>query len=967
MLEWVPAARLTVEGRQATLTLPRVVFGQVGHSTVLLRNVSNVSAPVLLAVADGPLVARLSVFTVPAGEAAAVEVSFAPVASGQMVETFDEQFVITVDGGEPMTLRVVTTGVSEACALPDELDFGAVRVGERATATLVLENTTASRVTLDWSDPRGPDASEFALVGTARSAELDGPGVVSLEVSFEPSAPEEALAALDARVSDACPSQAIRLRGVGVASYLTWTPEVLECGMVPLGASVERALMFTNTGPQTVAISSIAAASADVVPESVAVTVGPRATMQLSVRCTPGALGSRDTMLSFSTDLSDQPAGAVPVRLSGGGPTIDVRPTPVHFGRVAWLDGGTVATTRRVRIANAGTPSVGRLLLESPTWLDGGPGWVVSNLSGYDADAGLPASATDVAWVDVSFVPPAVGTHSSTLRFRSNDFFTPTLDVAVFAVAEALPPCALSVDPGTLDFGVVREGETVTLPIRFRNTATAPGADCLLSALDVSGAGFSLVDGRVETTALGPGGVFERLVQFNGSTSTGTRTGQLNVEVSSPTAPNVTVPLHAFVGEACLQAAPSPMDWGDVPIGCVSSRSINLYNFCAFNVVWGGASVGADAGWMLTSQTDAGTAIAPGEVASVAMEFSPATLGAHTADLRTFFSDGSPRSRVTSLRGSGIDGLAITEHHVVPVVARADVLISQVNCACLEAEQSIQAAMHFYRNAVDAGVDLHLGVLAAGWDYIEDDPEDVRFIAPPIFGTLLPGVDGGEPVVFTRETDGGVEQLRAALEILSQTESSGYRGESFFEAARRALRVYDTTYNAGFRRNGVPLTMFAQGYEDDQSSPVRERRGYRPPPAPLSYYKEELLQAMGGDLSLLKINTLGLSGHPGMCDPDAGVDAPRDVEMAAWAGGTTVDACTTPNSQHFDSMLADVLSTRRRFPVRAVPTSGSLEVRVDGSVVTNWTWVPHGRYVELSAPPPAGADVAVSYVPACGP
>ncbi|PZR15017.1 MAG: hypothetical protein DI536_09580 [Archangium gephyra] len=951
-LEWLLDPAVAIDDVHAKTTLGRTVFNNRVERRVAFRNAGSGSAQLLLQGGVEGLTAELEHQRVGPGEQSSVKVTFAPEAGGAQLRDYEATFTVN-----SLDLTVNAVGVSQACDLPAELSFGAVRIGESRRESLSLHNTTASAVEANWASPRPASLSSvFILRHRERTVEIAPEASAAIELDFAPADVQEYLAAIDVRLSEDCPLQAVRLSGRGVLDYLTWTPSPLDCGHVEVGASARRTLTFFNASAQSITLSNLVPTSTEFVISQSELTVGAASSASLEVDCQPQSLGLREARLQFSSSLSTQPTGSVELRAIGGGPDIDVRPVPVNFGRVAFQSGDGGISSRRVRISNVGNVGIGSLHVEQPTLASSSSAWVVGPLENYDSDAGIAAVAAEYAWFDVRFRPAAPGVDSATIRLMTNDGDEPVVEIPITAFAVEAGQCELSVEPAQLDFGVVRPGGRASLPLVLTNTST-DGTECFLSSIDTSDPHFHLVGGRREQEILASGQSLNLTIQFEApNTVTPTVSAELSFHVSASNSPR-SVNLRGAVFDSCLTVQPNPARWPDTPIACSSSQSVVLYNLCEFPVSYTGASVLTDGGWQVAS-VDAGIQIGAGATLAVPLLFSPTTISPYAGDLRVNYFDGSPgsRSQIVALVGAGVAGTPITERLFAPVEKKGDYIYCG-SISELDDDESSRSLREFYFGIVDAGVDFHLIRVLEYWEYYSFQEGMLGFVYPPPLGSAIPAVDGGPPMIFTRDTDGGWPLLRQTM--ISPVGIGDPR--QCLESVRRALRVHDQGLNAGFRRPNTPLNVLINSYGDDQSSTVR------PPPwfgtmAPISYYKSELLAGMDNNLSLLRISAGGTSDTMSACPEN-----PRHREMVDWTGGALLDFCTSNQSGLYDAFLANSLSLQRRFTLRAEPSmSAPIEVRVDGGTVS-WTWVSQGRYIELTQPPPPGAPVDITYTPACSP
>ncbi len=340
--------------------------------------------------------------------------------------------------------------------LPAEgLDFGAVPVGQVATAAVIVKNTGAVSVAagrLEVADLQEP----FSVAGEVGTWPAPG-GETRIDVAFSPRrkglvATEFVVAAPDVG------NWSIPLRGRGLVPQAAFSPlpQVgLDFGAVEVGQRLTRRVTVLNQGQAELHLENAAIEGAAFVLGVVdsSATIAPKGRLDLSAAFVPQSEGERSGVLRLST--SDPQAAEVAIPLAGRGqispPRIEIINGAVDFGRVPI--GGTVR---------------GHLLL----WNKGGqPGVVEVALAADEGvEFGLEQHSVLVqpkagAQVALSFSPKEAGARQAVLHVEAG---AERQTVRLQGVGQFF---ALS--PATVDFGRVAVGESSSRVLEIANVGNA--------------------------------------------------------------------------------------------------------------------------------------------------------------------------------------------------------------------------------------------------------------------------------------------------------------------------------------------------------------------------------------------------------------------------------------------------------------------------------------------------------------
>jgi hypothetical protein len=320
------------------------------------------------------------------------------------------------------------------------------------------------------------------------------------------------------------------------------------------------------------------------------------------------------------------------------------------------------------------------------------------------------------------------------------------------------------------------------------------------------------------------------------------------------------------------------------------------------------------------------------------LAFAPSVVGAASGAVDFHIREGGvARTLSVALTGQGdLVGLQ-TDVWQQSGAGKLDVLfVVDDSCSMSDEQASLAANFASFINAVGRGtVDYHLGVTTT----------DVFRVG----GRLV-----GSPTVLTSSTPG----LEQAFANNVQVGTSGSGIEQPFEAAARALtEPLRSTANAGFLRSDASLAIVIVTDALEQS------------PGAVGAYLSTYRQAKGGKANLVSVNVVGPFSPDGpTCYLDSTVDDGRYASIVAQSNGIQADICTQNWAQDLASLGQSLVQPRLSFELTALPENPStIQVRVDGAVVTNWTYRASSNAIVFpaSGPPPAGSTVTATYRTAC--
>jgi von Willebrand factor type A domain/HYDIN/CFA65/VesB-like, Ig-like domain/Cep192 domain 4 len=432
------------------------------NTTMISVNSASLANPVALAASQNEFNARKVDFSGPTvtsfnpglggGSVTAIEATIGACGAilGSDVALMDLSGAPSVMGTANSTLASISTlAMSTPAAGPaaslsvTSLAFGVVRVGTPATLPVTIKNTGGSALhvtNLASSNPRFTfsPAGPFTIAG--------GGGTQVVNVTFTPNleSPPPYSGNLTMNTDDpAHGTLTVGLSGTGGLPHISVSPLSLNLGSVAVCLSAGLPVNIHNTGAIALTVSSVTTTGAPYSVSPANLTVGPGATIPVTVTFAPAAVGAAPTgTLSIHSDDAANPV--VNVSLNGTGlptppPSISVSPASLVFGLVPVQ----FFIGLRITVANNGPCQPLNVTLTT----SGAPYFVT------DVDpTTLPPSSTSVPSVVlhntskrfvVVFAPTATGAVPGTLTITSNDPANPSVTVPLSGTGVQLNPASL--------------------------------------------------------------------------------------------------------------------------------------------------------------------------------------------------------------------------------------------------------------------------------------------------------------------------------------------------------------------------------------------------------------------------------------------------------------------------------------------------------------------------------------------
>lgn len=459
--------------------------------------------------------------TLPANSSCAIAVTYSPVQGVSAGE-----LLVSSSNAERATGSLRGEGVDALVVASEQaVDFGALAVGSSsppATVTLTNVGSSAASLTQISSD-------SAAFRATSRCPDTLEPGsgcevdVVALPRTADTHAGELRVAVANA------PATVVSLRAEGLGATLDWSGQSAIFGALPVGDSLRREFLLTNSGNATargLAVALDGSPAFALASNACPAALAAGQSCAVAVTFAPTATASAASVLTATA--SDGVSRSRPL-MGSGGAALALSPESLNFGGV---NVGEKSEVRAVAVANLSSASLG---ITGISVLYGESSFAQSN----DCGDALPALGT--CTVNVQATAANVGPATGSVAVQA-DTETAALHLSVNGTRPLL-----EVSPPTDDSGPgLPDGDGfLHYTIRFPNTQLGVTSDPKTATLRNVGDGplrvasISLVDGADSfgmthacPETLAPGEACVLSFTFSPAIS-GSQTGAVAVETSN--------------------------------------------------------------------------------------------------------------------------------------------------------------------------------------------------------------------------------------------------------------------------------------------------------------------------------------------------------------------------------------------------------------------------------------------------
>ncbi len=398
----------------------------------------------------------------------------------------------------------------------------------------------------------------------------------------------------------------------GADAQFVAEPSVLEFGATSLGWPRSIDVTVRNEGRATFQVFGAATSANEATVDGFeSFSLGPGEERRLRVSFSPQLEGPWEGALYIDTDASsagEDGKAKLPLYGAGVRPQVAVHPARIDFGNV-----------------NLGDSKLGQLDVTNTTDTEA---QFVVDLEGDDSAMFLPEGLGRVVTlapretriVPVRFTPSRLFAAQARVRVDTCAVCAPHhVELSGFGVAGAV-----DVQPSRIDFGSIPLGARAEQHITLTNQSSEP-VD--FSGLDWKDATAFFGVETKEPAVLHPGDSLSAMVWFEPKTAGPVPGAFLRIKArrrGDTTTGDYLVPVTGQVGYACLAVWPRSIDFGTVPEGMTSRRSVQLLNRCPETVrVEGLTTTVASGGFFGAEPLGQTLVLAPNAQGSVTASFTP--------------------------------------------------------------------------------------------------------------------------------------------------------------------------------------------------------------------------------------------------------------------------------------------------------------------------------------------------------
>ncbi|HSZ61468.1 MAG TPA: choice-of-anchor D domain-containing protein [Terriglobales bacterium] len=621
------------------LVFGNIVVGSTQSSSVVLSNSGGTALNINQATLSGAgfTLSNLPVpMTLQPGGSTSATITFAPPSTGNFSGGIT--FVTDADGvSKNVVLNLSGAGVAPGTLSPSpsSLAFGSIQVGAKASLSETLTNTGSSSVTITQVTPSG---TGFSVTGLTLPVTLASSQTISFTANFSPTSAGADTGSLSI-VSNASNSPlSIPLSGTALAAgALSASPSSENFGNVTVGANKSVPIVVTNTGGESVIISSAAASGTGftVTGQTPPITLTAGQSATFNAVFTPTAAGASTGALTITSNATN-PTLSVP--LSGTGVAqgdLVSSPTTFSFGNIQ--DGTSKSLPGTLTNTGGSTLTISAASAS-------GTGFSLSGLT-------LPVTLTagQSTSFSVLFSPTSPGAASGSVTITSNGS-NPNLSIPLSGTG--VTQGTLTANPTSISFVNVQVGNSTSISETLTNTG---GSTVTISSATVTGTAFS-ISGLTLPLSLTTGQSVTFTATFTPATA-GAASGSISVASNASNSPLAIALSGTGTAAGTLAVSPTTLAFGNVNVGSSSALAGSLTASGSAVTV---NSASSNSSEFVLSGISLPITIPAGQSSTFTVTFTPQSSGAASASL-SFTSNASNSPAVQSLTGTGVTA---TQHTV---------------------------------------------------------------------------------------------------------------------------------------------------------------------------------------------------------------------------------------------------------------------------------------------------------------
>ncbi|MGF1510480.1 MAG: choice-of-anchor D domain-containing protein [Myxococcota bacterium] len=894
-----------------SLDFGTVPLGATKRLRVAVRNLGQRALSATVQPPSAPFFVDRQSFEVPPGGSVSVDLGFAP----ERIDPASESLAFETSGGNGVVSLRGEGEASEVTVTPREVDLRGVEVGDVASIELFFEHRGRREIAGDLVTEGFERPLHFALSGFAGFQEL---GSISFsprsefvtDLSYRPLSPGADAGILRFEYCGTRCGAEVRITASGTDSALVFEPSVLDFGGVGVGEQVTLQVLTRNLGDASIELRAFAVdGDPSFRVEATPTVLEPGDVAPIRVTYQPDQPEPHAAEVLVTTDASRFSARGIPVRGEGLGPRFGVHPERVSFGVSAQAE----PASQSLVMTNSGSAAVEVQSVD----LVGQAAFSMEL-----PELPLVLGAGESAFARVRFQPSTVGTFTGTVSARSSDPESPRIEVPVRAVV-AETACLVELEPTTLNFGLIQPGRTRQANLRIENVGSE---ECIVDASleEPSDPHFGL--DAVPTFVLSPGANTEVSVSFS-PTSRRSAKGVLQLRTNDPLEAIRRVSLTGTSeGYSSLVVLPEILDFGVQRLDCQPSiRTLRMINTGILDIGVGTVRWDPENPAFSVSGPNS-TVLAPGMEQRWTVQFTPA-VGPQEAELRFGFED-LPFPQYVPVLGEGALEGRRTDRFEQRAIRETDVLfVIDDSPSMLDDQEALARNVErFIREADLEAAGFRIGITTTSVTLL-----DGQLVGPVIDGSAL-------------------SRSRAISEFTRQA-VVGAEGSGFEESLESALRALERAAGGSDRFAGLldrqaVVALVIVTDEDDFS------------PGSAAFYAQRLDQ-LTPDGWVTAVVSGGVRGCL------TATPSPKLTDFLALSQGTFLSICGDwGDNLELLGRIAFGLDTR--FPLsEAADPNRTIEVRVDGFSVGDWTYDFATQSIRFEVPPGEGSEIRVEYSPAC--
>jgi len=498
------------------------------------------------------------------------------------------------------------------------VSYGNVRVNVSKTDSVTVTNTGTSELNISFVIPV-PNDNQFVISPT--NATIAPSGTKRFLAIFTPTSNGTKSINVIFLHNGASSPDTISLSGTGVFPSFSISSASINFGSIRTGTSKTDSVTVSNSGTDTLNISSVESGNSAFVVTPITAKIAPSGNKKFYITYT-SATGSQSTTVLFNHDGANSP-GTVSVSGTGIEPQFSLNASLVDFGDVLVND----SKLDSVVVTNSGSASL-----------------VISSVSSADSSFTITPTSETISpnatrKFYITFHPTTSGTRSNTIVFTNDATGTSNLSVQGRGVV-----LGIQFSRTSFSYGNVRINNSKVDSVTVTNTGTT---NLNISNVVTTNARYTVSPSSVTLT---PSSSQKFTITFN-PTGVGTQSGYVVFTHSASVTPESLSTLGVGV-EPVFSITPTSLNFGSVVRGLSKNDTVTVTNTGTGTLTI--SSVGSsDGDFSVTSVTPVSATLATGASQKFAVRFTPSSSGVKNANI-TFTHDATGSPHNVTATGTGV-------------------------------------------------------------------------------------------------------------------------------------------------------------------------------------------------------------------------------------------------------------------------------------------------------------------------